>query len=80
MADITLETVIQTIKGWVENNQTIQPSQYLDEAVKLNVLLEELDTKIADKRMELEKLERQQKRIVEHIRLSKKYSDLKSYQ
>ncbi len=77
---VTLEVIIETMKGWIESKTPIQPSVYLDAAIKMNILVEELDDNIAIKHMELEKLERKQKRVVEHIRIAKKFSDLKNYQ
>lgn len=77
---VTLELIIETMKGWIESRVPIQPSVYLDAAIKMNILLEDLDDEIAQKHMELNMLERKQKRVVEHIRIAKKLADLKSYQ
>ena len=77
---VTLDSIMDWMKEMVESKNPIKPSIYLDGAVKLNILLEDLDDEIALRRMELIKLESRQKRIVEHIRLSKKYSELKHYQ
>ena len=77
---VSLELIVNTMKNWIESKVPIQPSVYLDSAIKMNILLEDLDDDIAQKHMELEKLERKQKRVVEHIRIAKKLADLKSYQ
>ena len=77
---VTLELIMNQMKEWVEGKVPVQPSIWLDAALKLNVLLEDLDDEIAKKHMELNILERRQKRIVEHGRLAKKMADLKSYQ
>lgn len=36
---ITTQTIIETMKVWVENKQVIPPSKWIDAALKLNVLM-----------------------------------------
>ena len=36
---ITTDTIISTLKSWVENKQNFSPDTYVDAAAKLNVLI-----------------------------------------
>ncbi len=43
MEKVTVTTIIDAMKGWVENKQTVSPHLWLDASAKLNVLRGDLD-------------------------------------
>ncbi len=56
---VTLDKIIETLKGWVEDKQPIAPSVWVDAAAKMNLLLDketdklfDLQQKVAQKKLE----------------------------
>jgi len=48
MADIvTIDIILNTLKGWIETKTPVGPPQYLDAATKLVILKEDVDNQIA---------------------------------
>jgi len=48
---VTRETILRTMREWVEAKIPIPPDKWLDSAAKLNVLLEDLDDELLDAKM-----------------------------
>jgi len=77
---VTIDSILETMKGWVESRTPIQPTLWLDAAQKLIALLSDLDDVLIEAKMKYERLDRRRSQIIEFIRIAKKKADLKQYE
>lgn len=69
MEKITVESILSTLKDWVENKHPVSVEMWLDAAMKLNILAEDIDNEIAI--MEAEMADKEANLVEKDIPVSK---------